>query len=881
VETRYIVPYYYISAINRGMTRPVAKPQVPANMANVANVDASDIVDGMKTCNVNTPARQDADFSSFAAGGTTLETETVQAAKESAAAAVKATANNNTTTTNNNTNTSKSTTSISTCTTTTTTIPEDPKHQLVDDQNQPLPMQEQGQGQEHPSRSPNHRFVSPKDFELLKVIGMGAFGKVLQVRNKQSGQVLAMKIISKRLLKRKSGYVENVQAERNILTRVKSPFVVRMHCSFQTKEKLFIIMDFLAGGELFLRLGREGIFLEKTAAFYLGEIMLGVDHLHSLGILHRDLKPENILLDGITGHVCLTDFGLAKDFGPNWNDDVEDGDRARTICGTQEYMAPEMVARKGYGKAADYWSLGCIAYEMLNGLPPFSSKHGSKELFRKIMSERVKMPAGSSSAACKLLKGLLNRNVSSRLGATRSTMFEVGGVAGLKAMEFFKDLDWEKLERQEMVPPYTFEKAEHDLDLRHFHDEFTNMPLPRSVFDMSTSERPQRRIDSNAFRGFSFIQSDFPLPERNSQEVDLYWNAQAELDGESDSEVASSKGEFEGTAAAATAEEQQKPKKRPPRKRKKKKGDASTESPAPSEQGDETPAAVQAETATTTTSAPATISEEKASATTTTKALTPAPAPRVKKEDKPVPAAPVVKPDTAPKKSVPASKKPEPWQPAGGAKQSTASKTSVATTPTSKMPVGMSPLAQPYNPPGMTLARPQTQATPPPPPSGWGQPQPQAVAAPRPGWTTPSPQRRSATTLGSWAAKIQKPMASDSPSSMIAEPPQTPMSTKTLRGGMLGLTPPPPASHERQHSTASTSSGLPPSPSTDWRSHKNPNLTTRTLNYGSQRSSPDRVTPNAPSWPSLGDAPPVAAKAAAATPTKKSLKGSWASRAQT
>jgi p70 ribosomal S6 kinase len=182
-------------------------------------------------------------------------------------------------------------------------------------------------------------FVSPKDFELLKVIGMGAFGKVLQVKNRSSGHVLAMKVISKRLLRRKSGYIENIQAERNILTRVNHPFVVKMHCSFQTKEKLFIIMDFLAGGELFLRLGREGIFLEKDAAFYLAEIILSLDHLHSQGILHRDLKPENILLCN-DGHICLTDFGLAKDFGPNWNDQDADGDRARTICGTQEYMAP-------------------------------------------------------------------------------------------------------------------------------------------------------------------------------------------------------------------------------------------------------------------------------------------------------------------------------------------------------------------------------------------------------------------------------------------------------------------------------------------------------------------------------------------------------------
>ena len=183
-----------------------------------------------------------------------------------------------------------------------------------------------------------HRYVTPKDFELLKVIGMGAFGKVLQVRNKQSKHILAMKIISKRQLRKSSGYVENVQAERNILQRVNHPFVVKMHCSFQTREKLFILMDFLAGGELFLRLGREGIFLERDAAFYLAETISALDHLHNLGILHRDLKPENILLCN-DGHICLTDFGLAKDFGTGWASGSEDDqERARTICGTKEYM---------------------------------------------------------------------------------------------------------------------------------------------------------------------------------------------------------------------------------------------------------------------------------------------------------------------------------------------------------------------------------------------------------------------------------------------------------------------------------------------------------------------------------------------------------------
>ena len=313
------------------------------------------------------------------------------------------------------------------------------------------------------------RFISPKDFELLKVIGMGAFGKVLQVRNRQSSQILAMKVISKRLIKRKTSYVENVLAERNILTKIANhPFIVTMHASFQTKEKLFIIMDFCAGGELFLKLGREGIFRERTAAFYLAEITLALEHLHSVNVLHRDLKPENILLNS-DGHCVLTDFGLAKDFTGNNNENEDE--RARTLCGTMEYMAPEMVARKWYGKGADFWSLGCIAFEMLSGQPPFcSGRGGSKELFRKIMNERIRMPEGSSASACKLLKGLLNRDVNKRLGAAKGTMFEVGGVGALKQQLFFAGLDWGKLELKEIQPPEDFSVSNNE-DLRHFHEE--------------------------------------------------------------------------------------------------------------------------------------------------------------------------------------------------------------------------------------------------------------------------------------------------------------------------------------------------------------------------------------------------------------------------
>jgi serine/threonine protein kinase len=326
----------------------------------------------------------------------------------------------------------------------------------------------------------------------------------------------------------------------------------------------------------------------------LAEIILAIEHLHSHGILHRDLKPENILL-GADGHVCLTDFGLAKDFsvtdnGSFLNSDKastsatnnttstetdndnsnSDDQRARTICGTGEYMAPEMIARQGYGRAADYWSLGCIAFEMLSGRPPFESRQGAKALFIKIMTEKIKMPAGSSAAACKLLKGLLNRNVQARLGAAKSTMFEVGGVAGLKKVDFFAAIDWDKLVCKQIEPPAVF-SIDHDCDVQHFHEEFTQMPLPRSVIDMSMENFQPRRVESEAFRGFSFIHDDFVLPERGLDEEQSYWES-IEEDGESVSECASSK---MGDEVESLQSPPPSTSKRPPRKRKKKPADQS------------------------------------------------------------------------------------------------------------------------------------------------------------------------------------------------------------------------------------------------------------------------------------------------------------------
>ncbi|CAM9161474.1 unnamed protein product, partial [Discosporangium mesarthrocarpum] len=349
------------------------------------------------------------------------------------------------------------------------------------------------------------RKAVPSDFELLNVIGVGAFGKVLQVRSRRNGRILAMKCISKKMLEKRN-HTTYMQAERDIMTKVKHPFVVGLQCAFQTERSLFLVMEYLAGGELFFHLSKRGLFLEEYARFYAAEMVLALEHLHSRGIIHRDLKPENLLL-GANGHICLTDFGLAKELSP----DEDEG--LKTICGTNEYMAPEMILRKGYGKAVDWWSMGALVYEMTAGYPPFQGKT-VKELNRKVLNERVSLPKWLSPTAHQVLRGFLERNVSKRLGATKTTMFEIGGVSAVKNHPFFRGIEWKKLLALQVEPPL---KPEVDgaTDTSNFCQEFVQMALPRSLSEESMVGIPGPPSESTGrnsrgvFNGFSFVADDF------------------------------------------------------------------------------------------------------------------------------------------------------------------------------------------------------------------------------------------------------------------------------------------------------------------------------------------------------------------------------------
>uniref|UniRef100_A0A8C8SVG4 non-specific serine/threonine protein kinase n=1 Tax=Pelusios castaneus TaxID=367368 RepID=A0A8C8SVG4_9SAUR len=328
--------------------------------------------------------------------------------------------------------------------------------------------------------------ADPSQFELLKVLGQGSYGKVFLVRKikgSDAGQLYAMKVLKKATLKVRDRVRSKM--ERDILAEVNHPFIVKLHYAFQTEGKLYLILDFLRGGDLFTRLSKEVMFTEEDVKFYLAELALALDHLHSLGIIYRDLKPENILLDE-EGHIKITDFGLSKEA-------IDHDKRAYSFCGTIEYMAPEVVNRRGHTQSADWWSFGVLMFEMLTGSLPFQGKD-RKETMALILKAKLGMPQFLSIEAQSLLRALFKRNPSNRLGAG------LDGVEEIKRNLFFVTIDWNKLYRKEIKPPFKPAVGRPE-DTFHFDPEFTSR---------TPTDSPGVPPSANAhhlFRGFSFIAS--------------------------------------------------------------------------------------------------------------------------------------------------------------------------------------------------------------------------------------------------------------------------------------------------------------------------------------------------------------------------------------
>ncbi|KAF8076149.1 kinase-like domain-containing protein [Lyophyllum atratum] len=306
------------------------------------------------------------------------------------------------------------------------------------------------------------RALTPRDFEFLKLIGRGTFGKVFQVRKRDTKRIYAMKVLSKKEIVAKKEVAHTI-GERKILQRsLDSPFLVGLKFSFQTDSDLYLVTDFKSGGELFWHLQRETRFSEERARFYIAELVLALEHLHKFDIVYRDLKPENILLDA-TGHVALCDFGLSKA-------DLRSDELTTTFCGTTEYLAPEiLLSEQGYSKIVDFWSLGVLLFEMCCGWSPFYAED-TQQMYKNICFGKIRFPKGVIGEDGKqFVKGLLNRNPNHRLGASRDA-------AELKEHPFFKSIDWQALARKQVTPPFK-PVVESDESTNNFDPEFTSADI--------------------------------------------------------------------------------------------------------------------------------------------------------------------------------------------------------------------------------------------------------------------------------------------------------------------------------------------------------------------------------------------------------------------
>ncbi|XP_044753449.1 ribosomal protein S6 kinase beta-2 [Coccinella septempunctata] len=331
--------------------------------------------------------------------------------------------------------------------------------------------------------------AGPQDFQILKMLGKGGYGKVFLVKKlngHDAGSIMGMKVLRKAAIFRNRKDAIHTRAERNILVEIKHPFIVDLKYAFQTNGKLYLLLEYLPGGELFTQLETEGLIIEDQAVFYLSEIILAIQHLHSKGIIYRDLKPENVMLDS-QGHVKLTDFGLCKEH-------VEPTDVTHTFCGTIEYMAPEVLLRSGHGKAVDWWSLGALMYDMLTGSPPFTSNN-RKHTIEKILRNKIVIPHFLTPNARDLVRRLLKRQVSARLGSGPD------GAEAIKRHPYFAGINWDDVYNKKYKAPFV-PSLQGPTDVSMFDRRFTSVtPVDSPVDPVHGSESFR-----NIFQGFSYVE---------------------------------------------------------------------------------------------------------------------------------------------------------------------------------------------------------------------------------------------------------------------------------------------------------------------------------------------------------------------------------------
>ncbi|AYU78037.1 protein kinase A catalytic subunit / PKAC3 [Leishmania donovani] len=294
------------------------------------------------------------------------------------------------------------------------------------------------------------------DLEMRETVGTGTFGRVRLVKHKGTGQYAALKILKKQEILRMK-QVDHVMAEASLLQEIDHPFIVSMLRGYMDKNRLYILLEYVVGGELFSHLRKAGKFPNDVSKFYCAEVILAFDYLHNKTIVYRDLKPENILLDQ-DGNIKITDFGFAKRVT----------ERTFTLCGTPEYLAPEIIQSKGHNKAVDWWALGILLYEMLVGYPPFFDDSPMK-IYEKILVGKVLFPRWVDSKARDFIKGLLSLDPTKRLGSLPN------GTEDIKNHKYFAEVDWNVVLSKKIPAPIPV--RQHKEGDTHYFDKYPDSPL--------------------------------------------------------------------------------------------------------------------------------------------------------------------------------------------------------------------------------------------------------------------------------------------------------------------------------------------------------------------------------------------------------------------
>ncbi|XP_013875774.1 protein kinase C zeta type isoform X3 [Austrofundulus limnaeus] len=335
--------------------------------------------------------------------------------------------------------------------------------------------------------------LSLSDFELIRVIGRGSYAKVLLVRLKKNEQAYAMKVVKKELVHDDED-IDWVQTEKHVFEQASTnPFLVGLHSCFQTESRLFLVIEYVNGGDLMFHMQRQRKLPEEHARFYAAEICIALNFLHEKGIIYRDLKLDNVLLDH-DGHIKLTDYGMCKE-------GIRPGDTTSTFCGTPNYIAPEILRGEDYGFSVDWWALGVLMFEMMAGRSPFDiitdnpDMNTEEYLFQVILEKPIRIPRSLSVKAASVLKGFLNKDPKERLGCQVQT-----GFTDIKSHTFFRNIDWDQLEKKEMTPPFKPQISD-EYGLENFDTQFTNEPVQLTPDD----EDVIKRIDQSEFEGFEYI----------------------------------------------------------------------------------------------------------------------------------------------------------------------------------------------------------------------------------------------------------------------------------------------------------------------------------------------------------------------------------------